>query len=69
MSAQDDEKYMARILNGEGDAEVEVDIRTLSADRLAALRTEAGRAGDMELVESLSSILGPIPGSEEDTNG
>ena len=47
----------ASILDEAGDL-VEVDLRTLSADRLEALRTDAGEAGDLDLVDSIDS-LGP----------
>lgn len=35
---------------------VEVDVRTLSDDRLAALRLEAVGAGDTQLVETINSL-------------
>ena len=48
---------IASILNEAGDL-VEIDLRTLSAERLEALRTEAAEAGDLDLVDSIDS-LGP----------
>ena len=49
--------YTASIYDAATDDLVEVDIRTLSADRLAALRDEAGSAGDIDLLAAIDTLL------------
>lgn len=48
--------YTASIYDPTRDELTDVDIRTLSADRLAKLRTEAGEAGDLDLVAAIDSL-------------
>jgi len=50
--------FTATILSDDGEGQVEVDLRTLDTDRLTALRNEAGQAGDAELAETITDILG-----------
>ena len=48
--------FLAYIATDDGTEQV--DIRTLSASRLTALRSEAGAYGDDELVEAIDFVLG-----------
>ena len=50
--------FTATILSDDGEGQVEVDLRTIDPDRLTALRNEAGTAGDSEMVETITGILG-----------
>ena len=49
--------YTADILDTDGETFVTVDLRDLSAGRLAALRDEAGAAGDIEMVVAIDEVL------------
>ena len=49
--------YTAEILDTDGETFVTVDLRDLPADKLAALRDEAGVAGDVEMVATIDEVL------------
>jgi hypothetical protein len=49
--------YTADILDTDGETFVTVDLRDLPTDKLAALRDEAGVAGDSDMVQAIDSIL------------
>lgn len=51
-----DDRYMAYVMADDGDDLIEVDIRTLSGDRLATLRVEAVTAHDWRLVTAIDSL-------------
>lgn len=48
--------YIASIYDAATDDMIDIDIRTLSADRLAALRVDAGEHGDLDLVAAIDSL-------------
>lgn len=47
---------LAYILDTDTDELVEVDLRTLSTDKLEALSDEAGTAGDLDMVDTIAAI-------------
>ena len=49
-------EFAAYVMAADGESTVEVDLRTLPADRLQALRAEAGAAGDHALVDAVDSL-------------
>lgn len=62
MSTADATDYTASIIANPGDDfTTDVDLRTLTSDRLTALRDEAATAGDLELVAVIDSLTTPTP--------
>jgi hypothetical protein len=48
--------YIASILDPTGGELIDVDIRTLDSDKLAALRQDAASHGDSDLVAAIDSL-------------